>query len=193
MKGAWILIVALLAGAAALLISRKASAEEAPSTDLAPLTPDDIIPPDNVSDVSETISVYPNASTRGERNNNPGNIMYRVLDQWNGLMGHDEDGYCIFKSYEYGIRADAILLRRYYYTYNLNTVRAIISRYAPPQANPTEAYIMNVASVMGVKDTDVINVGDDKVMLKLITGIIQQENGRIIYSQGNIAYGISLS
>jgi len=99
---------------------------------------------------------------KGIRNNNPLNIR-RGKNPWVGevtamrLHRNEEvesdtlmfdTSFCQFKSMELGFRAAARLLQRYQYTYKLNTIRLIISRWAPSNENNTEAYISKVASLM---------------------------------------------
>jgi hypothetical protein len=130
--------------------------------------------------------------TRGERNNNPGNI--RHGDKWRGMADDQPDASFIkFKTPEYGIRAIAITLLTYYNRYGLNTVRAIVSRWAPPNENNTESYINAVAKSVGVQSQDHIDVTDSLTMKHLVCSIIQHENGRISYSNDQIREGLSLA
>ncbi len=90
---------------------------------------------------------------RAIRNNNPLNIRRTGRDAWKGLAKVQTDGaFCQFLTPEYGWRAAfRLLTRTYYRTHGLQTVRAIISRWAPPQdRNDTEAYIRNVARLTGI-------------------------------------------
>ena len=83
---------------------------------------------------------------RGIRNNNPLNIR-RSKDKWKGLRVVQADAsFCQFETLEYGWRAAFYLLTRtYYHKYRLFTIRTIISKWAPPHENKTEAYITNVS------------------------------------------------
>ena len=85
---------------------------------------------------------------RGIRNNNPLNI--RRGSSWAGLRPEQTDrAFCQFVSMVYGWRAAFMLMRSYYYKYNLRTVRAIISRWAPPEdGNDTGQYINIVCQGM---------------------------------------------
>lgn len=96
------------------------------------------------------------ATTLGIKNNNPGNI--RRGDNWKGLVPSNGD-FCKFVSMEYGIRALIVLLRTYYRKYHLRTIRSIITRYAPPLENHTEAYIKNVSVRMGVNPDALLTLG----------------------------------
>lgn len=80
-------------------------------------------------------------STRGIRNNNPSNI--RKGGRWKGLRATQTDKeFCQFESMLYGVRALIKLLQTYVITYKCKSIRAIITRWAPPSdGNQTEAYI----------------------------------------------------
>ena len=52
---------------------------------------------------------------------------------------------------EYGWRAAFVILcRTYYGKYGLKTIRGIVSRWAPPKENNTEAYIRHVSDYTGI-------------------------------------------
>ena len=92
---------------------------------------------------------------RGIRNNNPLNIR-KSKDNWQGLRTLQEDReFCQFSSMAYGWRAAFVILcKTYYGKYKLKTIRALITRWAPPKENNTEAYIRRV--------TDRIGIGPDR-------------------------------
>ena len=131
-------------------------------------------------------------SARGIRNNNPGNI--RKGEKWKGLSEHQTDSsFCIFVSPEYGIRALVKILLTYYKKYQLNTVKKIISRYAPPNENETESYIKSVANQLGVASDEVIDLSSVAVLVVLLRAIIRHENGEQPYSDEQILKGIHLA
>jgi len=98
---------------------------------------------------------------RGIRNNNPLNIRLSS-DRWQGqrppsTSPEGEKAFCVFESMAYGWRAAfRLLCHTYYGKYKLKTIRALITRWAPPKENNTEAYIRRV--------TDRIGIGADKVL-----------------------------
>ncbi|HEJ0269075.1 TPA: structural protein [Proteus mirabilis] len=119
---------------------------------------------------------------RGERNNNPGNI--RHGSKWQGLSAQQTDkDFCQFVSPEYGIRAIYKLLQTYQKKYELNTVEAIIDRYAPPNENNTAGYINRAAKDIGVSVNEPINVSSKPVAIALATAIVGVELGYQPYSQ----------
>ena len=103
---------------------------------------------------------------RGIRNNNPLNIR-RSGDKWQGQINVNvnvnvnysyqplDREFCQFSSMAYGWRAAFVILcKTYYGKYKLKTIRALITRWAPPKENNTEAYIRRV--------TDRIGIGPDR-------------------------------
>ncbi len=94
---------------------------------------------------------------RGIRNNNPLNIRRTKNAKWAGMVKEQTDAaFCQFTSMVYGWRAAFMLLRKYYYAYELKTLRDIISRWAPPEDNnPTNVYIERVAEIVNA-DTGII-------------------------------------
>ena len=126
-------------------------------------------------------------TTRGIRNNNPGNID-RNDTKWQG-MAADQSGdprFIVFKSPTFGIRALAKTLLTYQNSYHLDTVRKIINRWAPPVENNTTAYVKSVAAAVGVLPDDVIDLDTTEVMLPLVKAIISHENGSNPYGDAVI-------
>ncbi|CDG21048.1 Protein P5 [Xenorhabdus poinarii G6] len=119
--------------------------------------------------------------SRGIRNHNPGNI--RHGDKWQGLSDTQTDkSFCQFVSPEYGIRAMLKILRNYERKYGLNTIRQIITRWAPPNENDTEAYINYVSQAVGIASDAVIDINHQPTMTALIQAMIRMENGQQPYS-----------
>ncbi len=117
---------------------------------------------------------------RGERNNNPGNIDYNPRNPWQGQLPHDpaiEARFCRFQSPEYGIRAIYKLLQTYQTKYGLNSVKAIINKYAPPNENNTTGYINRAAADIGIGINDHLNTKDKKTGIALATAIVGVELG----------------
>lgn len=129
---------------------------------------------------------------RGIRNNNPGNIRHGA--NWQGLNpnGKKIDPYfCVFQTPVSGIRALAKVLINYKKLYGLNTVRQIISRYAPPNENQTTAYVQSVARQLGVLPDVVINIEERGVLTVFVKAVIRMENGIQPYSDETIQQGIN--
>ena len=86
--------------------------------------------------------------TRGTRNNNPLNLRHSA-DQWQGARKEQTDkSFVQFESMAYGYRAAWKTLDSYWKHFKRLrqpfTVRAIISRWAPPSENNTDAYVTTV-------------------------------------------------
>lgn len=114
--------------------------------------------------------------SRGIRNNNPGNL--RITDDnWVGMIPREQntDGSFVqFKEMKYGIRAmlrDVVndILK------GKNTVRKLITEYAPPTENNTEIYINGVAKKMGLKPDDVIKNIDANFLRQISKAIVSHE------------------
>lgn len=113
---------------------------------------------------------------RGIRNNNPLNI--RIGNKWIGEVESPTDKeFEQFVSMVYGLRAGFILLRRYINRYHLNTVRDIISRWAPPTENNTTHYCCLVAARMNIGVLDVLDYDDEETMVQLVSAMCYVECG----------------
>lgn len=132
---------------------------------------------------------------RGIRNNNPGNL--RPGANWQGLVGQD-GGYLKFDTAENGIRALGKNLLTYFRVHQLDTVRGIIGRWAPPAGRDpvtgktysqnTASYIDAVARALDVSPDARIDVLAR--LDQLVPAIIKHENGQQPYSAAVIAEGI---
>lgn len=92
-------------------------------------------------------------SSRGLRNNNPGN--FRPGVNWQGIAG-SADGYLVFTDVQFGIRAMALNLYNNYYLFGKKDLLSFITKYAPSSdGNNPLAYANEVAAQAG------ITAGDD--------------------------------
>lgn len=135
-----------------------------------------------------TAGITTSTPTRGERNHNPGNIERGAVAWQNEVRPPEslpgvqpEPRFAQFRSPEDGIRALAKLVRNYHQWYNLNTVRSVINRWAPPKENDTSAYVKHVAEMMGVDADEPLNLHEQETLQKITKAIITHENGRCIY------------
>lgn len=136
-----------------------------------------------------------NTSTRGERNNNPGNIRINPNQNWLGMILGDDPKFVKFKDPIWGIRALGKILITYRRKDLCTSIRNIINRWAPPSDNNnTEAYISAVCKDAGNIDPNVFYNVELKDKLKpLVKAIIIHENGRCIYSDTQLDEGVSLA
>lgn len=113
---------------------------------------------------------------RGFRNCNPLNI--RIGNTWLGERNDpDETEFEQFVSMMYGIRAGFVILRRYIRRYHINTIRLIVSRWAPSSENNTNAYVDTVAKRMKYDPDAEIKFEDRDTMCSLVDAMIFVENG----------------
>jgi hypothetical protein len=120
---------------------------------------------------------------RGVRNHNPGNIR-RGQSRWRGAAEIQSDPEFVqFKDAASGIRALAVLLLNYYRRHGLDTVGALIARYAPAAENNTSAYVGQVARKLRVAPDTPIRVNDPATLLALCAAVIAHENGASPYSK----------
>lgn len=129
--------------------------------------------------------------TRGELNNNPGNIRRVVGVTWLGQSDTQADpAFVQFKDPVYGIRA-IVRIMRSYQREGLLTLSEIIDRWAPPNENNSLAYVTDVCCRCGVEPEDPINY--DWLMPSLVKAIIVHENGENIYTDSQIVQGITIA
>jgi hypothetical protein len=133
----------------------------------------------------------PTGTPRGIRNNNPGNLNFagqRGASKESGPGGR----FATFQSMPEGIAALADQLQLYA-SRGTDSVRAIISKYAPSGENNTEAYIKTIMSKLGVSADQHLNMADPNTLRTLIDGISGVENGRGKISLDQINAGMSLA
>lgn len=126
---------------------------------------------------------------RGIRNNNPGNIERNSI-RWKGMAPEQRDRrFITFTRPEWGIRAIARILLGDWRE-GQNTIASLISEWAPEVENDTKAYIKAVAKACKVDPYRPCNI--PKLLVPLISAIIQHENGIQPYSPQLIQLGIDL-
>ena len=123
--------------------------------------------------------------TRGERNNNPGNIR-RSDSAWRGKVASEDPEFECFDVAENGIRALAKLLIAYQRRHACRTVRQIVSRWAPPGENATAAYVVDVARALGVAPDAAVNCAQPAMLAAFVRAVIRHENGRCIYDTATL-------
>lgn len=116
--------------------------------------------------------------SRGLRNNNPGNIRQNSDNFLGEIKPSTDPAFKQFESIEYGYRAIFVTLNTYQKKYGLSTIRAMISRWAPPKDNnDTEAYIRAVSSESGVPENSRITSTNKDVMIPIVAAMSRVENG----------------
>lgn len=134
--------------------------------------------PQTVGNAQEAQAVHDSRllGTRGMRNNNPGNLRSGV-----GQVGTDSGGYAVFPSREAGYNAAARQLVGYHNA-GLDTINAIVSKWAPSSENDTQAYIASVVQSMNRKGFNVgafsrLNLKDSALLKALLDSMINHEVG----------------
>ncbi|OWJ68693.1 structural protein P5 [Inquilinus limosus] len=141
------------------------------------------------------------ASTRGERNNNPGNIERNAANPWQGRLSEAEyrgtiefrqngGRFEVFSAPVWGIRALAALLIAYQDRHDLRTIRGVISRWAPGHENDTGAYVAHVAALTGFGPDAVLDLHGYQHLAPLVKALITHENGRNAYPDSVIDDGL---
>jgi hypothetical protein len=113
--------------------------------------------------------------TRGERNNNPGNIRKSGQRFLGEICPSNDKAFKEFRSMDYGYRALEVILQTYNRKYGLNTVRTLIGRWAPGNENDTGAYIRRVCADTGYGADVPIDVLSKDVSVKLARAISKVE------------------
>jgi len=113
---------------------------------------------------------------RGIRNNNPLNI--RIGNTWLGEVPNPSDSeFEQFVSIRYGLRAGFCILRRYIRRYHRDTIRKIISAWAPANENATDKYVDFVAHRLHITADDTIRYEDEERMCSLVAAMAKYECG----------------
>lgn len=126
----------------------------------------------------------PASLPRGIRNNNPGNIRRNAANPWRGKVPFADSTDTAFEQFTtpvMGIRALLVLLRNYIGQGN-NTLRKIISKWAPPSENATAGYISFAAQALGITPDRAISRDDATLLIRLAKAITQKENGQNPYT-----------
>lgn len=121
------------------------------------------------------------ALPRGIRNNNPLNIVKG--NSWKGERAKQSDSrFEEFESMAMGLRAGFVLLRNYIEgtkarPAKFNTVRKIVTRWAPPSENYTQRYIDNVCKWSGLLPDEVVRFRERKKMVAIVQAMVKMECG----------------
>ena len=113
---------------------------------------------------------------KGYRLNNGGNIE-RAAYTWHGESTlQDDPRFIRFETPQDGLRALMRILLTYHSKYGLDTIKALISRWAPPNENDTASYIADVSKHVGI-DADLMITDMAPYLIPLAQAIVYHENG----------------
>jgi len=112
---------------------------------------------------------------RGYRNNNPLNIRHNT-DVFQGEIKGTDKSFKTFSTMPYGYRAAFVTLHTYL-TRGWNTIEKIISHWAPPSENNTQAYISTVVKYSGVAADEVLTAANGADYILIVAAMSFVENG----------------
>ena len=117
--------------------------------------------------------------SRGLRNNNPLNIRING-DKFQGeIIPSRDKAFKQFESMAYGYRAAFVTLGTYLSKYGRNTIKKIITAWAPPEDNnDTVAYINAVSRYSGISPDHVLTAQDGDLYKLIVAGMSGVENGQ---------------
>jgi hypothetical protein len=138
-------------------------------------------------------------SVRAVRNNNPGNLNAGIA--WQGLMPRaqmtteqsQEGRFAVFKSSVWGFRALCIVLLNYERVHNLDTIRKMITRWAPNTENDTDAYIKSVCDMTGQDPDAHLDLKDQSLLQSLARAIAVHECGGWFFTVEDLMSGVALA
>ena len=138
-------------------------------------------------------------SPRSVRNNNPGNLV-RTNIAWEGLSTPDEmtpeqqqeTRFSVFAGAEWGFRALGRDLHSKWLR-GLDTIRQIITVYAPPNENDTEAYIGAVSEMMQVSPDQPLALGNASQLATLCRAIAVHEAGGWFFADDDLNAGVRMA
>jgi len=115
--------------------------------------------------------------SRGVRNKNPGNIKIVPGKRWAGQVGTDGQ-FAVFRSHEYGLRAIGKNIRDQEDMYGRDTIREIITSWAPKEdRNDTNAYIAHVSRYLGSHPDKELDLKDERTVIGLMAAIAKRDSG----------------
>ena len=112
-------------------------------------------------------------NSRGDRNNNPGNVKYGAFAIKHGATGADSSGFAIFPTWDTGANAAGDLLHD---AYQGLTLAQIQSRWV---GNSDSGYLSQMMKSTGLGPNDVPNLNDSSVIMKLLKGMMQGEGTHV--------------
>lgn len=113
---------------------------------------------------------------RGLRNNNPGNIRIGRTRYLGEIVPSSDREFRQFSSMAWGYRAIFVLLDSYSRR-GIDTIRGIVSRYAPSNENDTSGYARFVCRLSGLGEDEPLDMGDRNTMVPVVAAISKMENG----------------
>ena len=114
---------------------------------------------------------------RGLANCNPGNIRRSAVRYKGEVQPSRDPAFKQFESMAWGYRAIFVLLDTYRTRHGLDTLRGMISRWAPPSENRTDCYIRAVSDHTGIGPDEKVDTRDRRTMTAIAAAMSRVENG----------------
>ena len=114
--------------------------------------------------------------SRGIRNCNPGNIRQSGIFYRGEVQPSQDAHFKQFATMAWGYRAMFVLLESYRRRYGIDTLRAIVTRWAPPIENDTASYIRFVSERAEV-DPDAVLLPRDVRLRAIVEAMSRFERG----------------
>ncbi len=114
---------------------------------------------------------------RGLRNNNPLNIRISTDKFVGEIQPSGDKAFKQFDTMAHGYRAAFRVLRTYINNYKCDTIRKIISRWAPETENHTLAYVMTVSDRAGIAPDAILSADNREEMICIVAAMSYVENG----------------
>ena len=129
---------------------------------------------------------------RGYRNNNPLNVRKHSYNAWKGkVVPGSDSAFEQFVTMAYGYRCGLYLIRKYINGGN-DTIRKIITKWAPENENNTSAYISHVAQRTGIGADTRLAASDRDSLCSIAYAMAWVENGKAPASKDDIYQGWAL-
>lgn len=130
--------------------------------------------------------------TRGEKLNNPFDIEKSAI-KWQGKIEPSSDAtFEQFQTRVLGLRAGFLDLKNQPKE-GLDTIRKIITKFAPPSENNTEGYIKSICDKLQINPDDIVDLDDYTTLKALGLAVLMNEDGEVIYSDAEINQALSLA
>ena len=113
----------------------------------------------------------------GTELNNPFDLRDEGIP-WKGLIGA-KDRFCEFDTIEHGLRAGFRDIHTAWKMDGLNSIRQIVSKYAPPSENDSTAYINAVCKETNLGPDDPLQLDVPENLCALGMAVLRQEQGKV--------------
>lgn len=130
---------------------------------------------------------------RGIKNHNPLNIRINPANNWQGRVDPTKNTDRAFEQFTdavWGIRAGARNIIFHYDRNGADTIRKLITLWAPPNENDTEAYIRFVAGESGFQSNQKLDFHLHEHLRPVLVAMIRIENGVQPYTDAQIDAGL---